>query len=262
MGDSSGFWRAGIMTPGRRLLSAARRIGVLACVLLMAWVLGYGTVSLIPIVLYHRSEDSLADSGLLALAVILGWSVMMLAVWLVGAALLAARRRRRLLVVWTGVCWAALVGYPLTLLALWDQDAPTAAMLAIIVALVVAGVARACLRPSALGTGLCLALALLTAADGAWQNRYEFLLQWQYPTQVGTLAVAVDGRTGHAFAINDDEQSISMVDTRHGTLLRTVSSQRPRRRSGGGTCLRAGLRRPDAPRCPHGRPRAHPHPRS
>jgi hypothetical protein len=170
MGDSSGFWRAGIMTPGRRLLSAARRIGVLACVLLMAWVLGYGTVSLIPIVLYHRSEDSLADSGLLALAVILGWSVMMLAVWLVGAALLAARRRRRLLVVWTGVCWAALVGYPLTLLALWDQDAPTAAMLAIIVALVVAGVARACLRPSALGTGLCLALALLIAAEGYWDN--------------------------------------------------------------------------------------------
>jgi hypothetical protein len=66
---------------------------------------------------------------------------MMLAVWLVGAALLAARRRRRLLVVWTGVCWAALVGYPLTLLALWDQHALTAAMLAIIVAVVVAGVA-------------------------------------------------------------------------------------------------------------------------
>jgi hypothetical protein len=63
---------------------------------------------------------------------------------------------------------------------------------------------------------LFLALALLTAADEAWQNRYEFLSGRLNPPQVGTMAVAVDGRTGHVFAINADEQSISIVDTRRG----------------------------------------------
>jgi photosystem II stability/assembly factor-like uncharacterized protein len=72
----------------------------------------------------------------------------MLAVWLFGTALLAARCRRRLLLVWTSVCWAALVGYPLTLLALWDQHAPTAAMLAIIVDTPVGLNAVACPSPS------------------------------------------------------------------------------------------------------------------
>jgi hypothetical protein len=228
MRDFSGFWRQGIMTPVRRLRSGARGICVHACMLLMACVLGYGTVYLIASVLYDRSQHS-SGSWVVGLLDFLACAVLMLAVWLLGGgALLAARRRRRVLVVWTGVCWAALVGPPLTLSELWDhqlwdQHALTVTGLAIIVAVVVAGVAWACLRPSALGTGLFLALTLLTAAYGAWQNRYEFLSGNLNPAQVGTMAVAVDGRTGHAFAINDDGQSISMVDTGHGTLLRTVS---------------------------------------
>jgi len=43
----------------------------------------------------------------------------------------------------------------------------------------------------------------------------------------GSVAMAVDERTGHVFAVNARERRVSMIDGRTGTVLRTVMLSRP-----------------------------------
>ena len=80
MRDYSGFWREGIMTPVRRLRSGARGICVHTCMLLMACVLGYGTVYLIASVLHDRWPPQYC-SGCAVAGLFLTYAVLMLAVW-------------------------------------------------------------------------------------------------------------------------------------------------------------------------------------
>ena len=72
--------------------------------------------------------------------------------------------------------------------------------------------------------GRCLAVvgnypaggsATMATDEGMRGGEHQHLAAW-HEAKGPMGAVAVDGRTGHAFAINADEQSISIVDTRRG----------------------------------------------
>ncbi len=74
-------------------------------------------------------------------------------------------------------------------------------------------------RPGVLGLTVLLLLAGVLAARGAVVHPVLATA----PVGTAPVAIAVDARTGRAFVVNNGDNTVSVLDTRTGALLRTVA---------------------------------------